>query len=160
MKALLLDIPPGGRFHLGRGSLDRTSELIHADTLVSALAVMMEKVYGEASRMIEAVRTGALRLSSGLPALIPEYRPEAPVFFFPRPPLRYQQNGVDLDPSAFKRLRRIRYISAGLLRKLQESACLPASPDALPTVEWPEESQTMGERFALLPEELGLPHVP
>lgn len=124
MLALLLRCREGVQFHLGEQSLEDTSELVHADTLFSALANVYSLAYDAAGEWVSHVREGRIRLSSGMHCLERSWYPE-PVFFVPRPPLRY--GGAAGEPRSAKQLRRVRYVSAGLLAEI--NAALRPSPD-------------------------------
>jgi CRISPR-associated protein Csm4 len=116
MDALLLSCRSGVQFHLGAGSLEETSELLHADTLFSALTNVYELAYGAAGTWVEWVQSGRIRFSSGLHCAELSWRGGEPVFFVPRPPLRYVP-GRD-EPSYGKRLRRVEYVSLGVLAEI------------------------------------------
>ncbi|HEU0078286.1 MAG TPA: hypothetical protein VFQ76_11585, partial [Longimicrobiaceae bacterium] len=119
----------GVRFHFGETSLLNTSELLHADTLFSALTNVYALAYDAAEEWVEHVRDGRIRVSSGLHCAELSWRPE-PVFFVPRPPLRYAA-AAD-DPSAAKRLRHLRYVSMGVLAEMQAHLQPAPAPDAVP----------------------------
>jgi CRISPR-associated protein Csm4 len=123
-RALLLRCREGTRFHLGETSLEDTSELLHADTLFSALTHLHAPAFGAAEEFVQAVAGGHLRFSSGLH--VGELPGSQLIWFVPRPPLRY--TAVD-NPSAAKRLREIRYVSLGLLRQIGASLRRPEAEE-------------------------------
>ena len=129
MQALVLKCRSGVRFHFGETSLLDTSEILHADTLFSALANTYATAYDAAEEWVGHVREGRIRFTSGLPCAALSWRPE-PVFFVPRPPLRY--TAADDDPSAAKRLRYVRYVSTGVLAEIRAHLQPAPSRDAVP----------------------------
>lgn len=124
MHAVLFRCRDGARFHFGEQGLDDTSELLHADTLFSALTNVYARAYGDADPFVDHVRAGRLRFSSGLHCATLSWT-DAPVFFVPRPPLRY--GAYEGSPTAMKQLRRLRYVSLALLRRI--GASLEPGPD-------------------------------
>jgi CRISPR-associated protein Csm4 len=152
MEALLLRCRDGVQFHLGERSLEDTSELVHADTIFSALANVYALAYDAAAEWVNHIQDGRIHISSAMHCLELSWRPE-PVFFVPRPPFRY--GGAAAEPTAAKRIRRIRYVSAGLLAEIR-SAVIPASdPEEVPVcaldlLAFP----VIGERYACTEAEL------
>lgn len=129
MEALLLRCRSGVQYHLGATALDDTSELLHADTLFSALANVYALAY-DAEEWVSHVREGRIRISSGLHCAELSWRPD-PVFFVPRPPLRYTV--VADDPSRAKRLKRVRWVSLGILVEIRAHLEFPTTPDDVPS---------------------------
>jgi CRISPR-associated protein Csm4 len=129
MHLLLLRCRDGAQFHLGETSLEDSSELLHADTLFSALANLYALAYGAAEEWIAHVREGRVRLSSGLHCVELPGR-EEPLYFVPLPPLRYAVAGAD-DETA-RRLRRVRYVSLGLLERIRAGLAADDAGDELP----------------------------
>lgn len=152
MHALLLRCRSGVQFHLGAGSLEETSELLHADTLFSALAHVYALAYDAAGEWVELVRAGRIRFSSGLHCAERSWRPGEPIFFVPRPALRYA--GTGRDPSYAKRLKRVRYVSLGVLAEIRAHLCAGAA-DELPACELDLlDFPQIGGRYACTPDEI------
>ena len=119
MQAILLIPENGSQFHLGERSLDDTSDILHADTLFSALANVYEMALSGASTIIRLMKTGKLCFSSGLYAV--QYKNQS-VFFIPKPPVDYS------GTKELKTLKRVKYISVGVwkmfLESLDTSSCV------------------------------------
>lgn len=102
MLAILLVPYNGGQYHLGEAGLDDTSDILHADTLFSALTNIYAMAFSGADRFVNMVDEGKLRFSSCFYALL---APDKPVFFLPKPPVQYA-GSCDM-----KLLKKIRYLS-------------------------------------------------
>ncbi|MBM3422618.1 MAG: type III-A CRISPR-associated RAMP protein Csm4 [Chlorobi bacterium] len=116
MKAILLIPDHGSRFHLGETSLDDTSDLLHADTLFSALTTVYALAFDSgAQRFIGFVRSGKLRFSSGLYA-VRSFSAAGPngawKLFFPKPLVNYPET------CDARRLKKIRYVSGAVLKAM------------------------------------------
>lgn len=98
----------GAHFHLGERELDDTSDILHADTLFSALANVYEMALSGADTLIGLMNSGKLRFSSGFYAVKFDKRS---IFFLPKPPVEYQ------SPDARKKLKKVRYISLGVWKR-------------------------------------------
>jgi len=109
MQALLLIPGDGGQFHFGESGLDDSSDLLHSDTMFSALATIYEYALGGAAALIELVFSGKLSFSSGLYALLKEDSEKPPLLFLPKPVVTYTATD---DRKHHKSLR---YISLGVL---------------------------------------------
>ncbi len=109
MQAILLIPENGAQFHLGERELDDTSDILHADTLFSALANVYEMALSGAKTLINLMNAGKVRFSSGFYAVQFDKRT---IFFLPKPPFDY--SGVDDR----KRLKKVRYISTGVWKRL------------------------------------------
>ena len=108
MQAILL-IPGNGRqFHLGETGLDDISDLLHSDTLFSALANVYECALSGAETFIDLVGKGKLSFSSGLYAMLEKDTLESPLLFLPKPTVTYN-NVRDR-----KRYKNIKYFSLGV----------------------------------------------
>ncbi len=112
MKAILLIPENGAQFHFGERELDDTSDILHADTLFSALANVYEMALSGASTLIKLMDAGKLRFSSGLYSAQFDKRS---IFFLPKPPVEYQ------SPDARKKLKKIRYLSLGVWKRFLET---------------------------------------
>lgn len=112
MQAILLIPENGAQFHLGERELDDTSDILHADTLFSALANVYEMALSGADTLIGLMKTGRLRFSSGFYAV--EYHSQS-ILFLPKPPVEYQ--GINVR----KKLKKIRYLSVGVWKRFLES---------------------------------------
>ncbi len=99
----------GAQFHLGERELDDTSDILHADTLFSALANVYEMALSGAKTLINLMNAGKVRFSSGFYAVQFDKRS---IFFLPKPPFDY--SGVDER----KKLKKVRYISTGVWKRL------------------------------------------
>jgi CRISPR-associated protein Csm4 len=130
MRALVLRCRRGVRYHFGETSLQDTSEILHADTLFSALANVYALAYDAAAEWVGHVEEGRIRFSSGLHCAELSWRPDEPVFFVPRPPLRY--TGTADDPTAAKRLRHVRHVSLGVLAEIRTHLRPASPPDEVP----------------------------
>lgn len=133
MQALVLRCRSGVRYHFGETALDDTSQLLHADTLFSALTHGYALAHDAAKEWIGHVQEGRIRISSGLHCAELSWNPRGPIFFVPRPPLRY--TGTPDDPSSMKRLRRIRYVSLGVLAEIRAHLRPATPPDRVPSCE-------------------------
>ncbi|GIV62387.1 MAG: type III-A CRISPR-associated RAMP protein Csm4 [Rhodothermaceae bacterium] len=147
MQAIVLRCADGTRFRLGETSLESVSPYLHADTLFSALCNVYAQVHDDAEGFIDLVRSGRLRFSSGFFAVECSWLPGRYLYFVPRPPLRYGKGEV--DP---KKLRRIKFVSLGVLGRIGQSL----KPGDIPKAEIDLASlPTIGTAFACTPEELG-----
>ena len=111
MQTILLIPENGAQFHLGERELDDTSDILHADTLFSALANIYELALSGAGTLIGLMNAGKLRFSSGFYAAQFDKRF---IFFLPKPPVEY------LCVDARKKLKHVRYLSIGVWRKVLE----------------------------------------
>ena len=101
----------GAQFHLGERELDDTSDILHADTLFSALANIYEMALSGAETLISLMKAGKLRFSSGFYAV--QYNNQM-LFFLPKPPFEY--SGTEFR----KKLKKVRYLSIGVWKKVLE----------------------------------------
>jgi CRISPR-associated protein Csm4 len=113
---------PGGGFHLGREGLEQetSSDTFPSDSLFSAVVATVAQVYGEEAveTLVAAVQhEGVLRLSSAFPIL-------GSLPLFPLPRLRV--NLTDYQPKHGKRLKKVRYVSLGVLNRLVREAPMDA----------------------------------
>ena len=113
MQALLLIPGDGGQFHFGERGLDDSSDLLHSDTLFSALANIYEYALGGAARLIDLVGSGKLSFSSGLYALLKDGS-DKPLLFVPKPVVTYT---VADDRKRYKSLK---YFSLGALAEFSK----------------------------------------
>jgi CRISPR-associated protein Csm4 len=111
MQAILLIPESGAQFHLGERELDDTSDILHADTLFSALANVYEMALSGAGTIIDLMKSGKLRFSSGFYAL--QYNKQS-LFFLPKPPVEYS------GATDQKKLKQVKYISLGVWKKFLE----------------------------------------
>ncbi|TNJ40310.1 type III-A CRISPR-associated RAMP protein Csm4 [Chlorobaculum thiosulfatiphilum] len=109
MQALLLIPGDGGQFHFGESGLDDSSDLLHSDTLFSALANIYEYALGGAERLIELVGSERLSFSSGFYALLKKNSDKPPLLFVPKPVVTWS---VTDDRKRYKNLK---YFSLGVL---------------------------------------------
>lgn len=112
MQAILLIPENGAQFHLGERELDDTSDIIHADTLFSALANVYEMALSGASTLIKLMDAGKLRFSSGFYAV--QHNKQS-VVFLPKPPVEYHEVAYP------KKLKKIRYLSLGVWKRFLET---------------------------------------
>ncbi|NUQ82509.1 MAG: type III-A CRISPR-associated RAMP protein Csm4 [Bacteroidetes bacterium] len=116
MLPILLRVPSGSRFHLGKTDVDDTSLYIHSDTLFSAWVNMFQWMYGSGQEMIGTARAGRFRLSSAFPCIeIPELN--RVVRFLPRPDIAYRQEGSD-EVKNRKVLKKIQWVSEGVYARI------------------------------------------
>ncbi len=108
MQALLLIPGNGSQFHLGETGLDDSSDLLHSDTLFSALANVYECALNGAEQFIDLVENGKLSFSSGLYALLKKDSEEPPLLFLPKPTVAYSK------VEDRKRYKSIKYFSLGV----------------------------------------------
>ena len=108
MQAFLLIPDDGSQFHLGDTGLDDSSDLLHSDTLFSALANVYECALSGAEKFVDLVEKGKLSFSSGLYAMIKKDSQSQPILFLPKPIVKYS-NTEDR-----KRHKNIKYISLGV----------------------------------------------
>jgi len=108
MKAILLIPEDGSQFHLGERELDDTSDILHADTLFSALANVYEMALSGAGTIIGLMTSGKLRFSSGFYSL--QYNNQR-LFFLPKPPVEYSGTATP------KKLKKVKYISLGVWKR-------------------------------------------
>ncbi|NTW64459.1 MAG: hypothetical protein HGA46_10400, partial [Chlorobiaceae bacterium] len=113
IKALLLIPGDGGQFHFGENGLDDSSDLLHSDTLFSALATIYEYALGGAAAFIDLVHSGKLSFSSGLYALLKEDS-DKPLLFVPKPVVTCT---VTDDRKRYKSLK---YFSLGVLAEFSK----------------------------------------
>ncbi len=133
------------QYHFGQNDLEDTFQHIQSDTLFSAIINCYAMLYSQAevAGLIERFKEGRIQLSSGFPSLAAEggYR----VFFLPKPMTYHRVQGANV-----KRIKSIKFISAGLWRKGVSAQELLDQP-------------ILGGRFAMTEEErdqLGLPQAP
>lgn len=107
MKLVLFQCRAGSPFRLGQVSLDTTDDIIHADTLCSALLNVHSLCFGrEASdQLVMAIAKGQIRFSSAFHCI---EQAENYIYYLPKPS-SFSPPGID-DP---KTRKRIRYISLG-----------------------------------------------
>ncbi len=108
MNAILLYPKDYAQFRLGEGSLDETGELLHSDTLFSALANIYALAFEKADTFVQFVETGKLKFSSGLFGL-ELVKEQKKIFFVPKPELNYQTDDR-------KKIKRVKYVSLGALK--------------------------------------------
>ncbi len=125
MELLILRCNPHNPLHLGSGLLDQSGAIIHSDTLFSALVNNYVLLFGQSglSEFINAFKAESiLEISSAFPA-IETIRGEL-ILFFPAPiDLRHRFKGdQDLDKS----VKKIRFISEGILKEIGEGIHLPS----------------------------------
>ncbi len=141
MKAILLVPGNGAQFHFGETSLDDTSDILHADTLFSALTNVYALAFNGAERFIQMINEGKLRFSSGFYALLCK---ENPVIFFPKPAIDFPEQ---CDP---KRLKKVRYLSTGVWNALQ----LGFDSETISTTLNPLDYPSIGSEFVYIEDEL------
>lgn len=143
MQAIILIPGDGGQFHFGETGLDDSSDLLHSDTLFSALANIYEYALSGATTFIDLVESGRLSFSSGLYALLKQG--ELSLLFVPKPTVTYNKTNDR------KRYKSLKYFSLGALeefRKRFDSQTLESELDlaAFPSI---------GNEFLCLAGELG-----
>lgn len=114
MQALLLIPGDGGQFHFGESGLDDSSDLLHSDTLFSALANIYEYAFGGAKQFIELVGSGKLSFSSGLYALLKNGSDKPLALFVPKPVVTWSATDDR------KRYKNLKYFSLGVLAEFSK----------------------------------------
>ena len=115
MQAILLIPGNGSQFHLGETGLDDSSDLLHSDTLFSALANVYECALSGAKTFIDLVENGQLSFSSGLYAMLKKDSEEPPLLFLPKPTVTYS------EVEDRKRYKSIKYFSLGVWEEFRNS---------------------------------------
>ncbi|MFQ3599597.1 MAG: type III-A CRISPR-associated RAMP protein Csm4 [Chloroherpetonaceae bacterium] len=111
MNAILLYPKNYAQFRLGEGSLDESGDMLHSDTLFSALANIYALAFEKADEFIQLVETGKLRFSSGLFGL--EFVKEKKrIYFVPKPELNYET-----EKQERKQIKKIQFVSLGVLKE-------------------------------------------
>jgi CRISPR-associated protein Csm4 len=128
MHVLVFRCRDGAQFHFGETSLEDSSELLHADTLFSAFANLYALAYDAAEEWIAHVREGRIRFSSGMHCVELPGRTE-PLFFVPLPRVRF---AGALDGAAARRLRKLRFVSMGVLERIRHRLSDGEALDDLP----------------------------
>lgn len=114
MNAMLLYPKDYAQFRLGEGSLDESGEMLHSDTLFSALANIYALAFDKADYFIGLAENDKIRFSSGLFGL--EFVAEQKrVFFVPKPELKYET-----DEEYRKKAKKIQFVSLGALKAISE----------------------------------------
>jgi len=143
MQALLL-IPGGGaQFHFGETGLDDSSDLLHSDTLFSALANIYEYALSGAEIFIDLVESGRLSFSSGMYALLKQG--ELLQLFVPKPVVTYSKTD-DL-----KLHKSMKYFSLGVFEEFRKSF----KPQKLESELDLNFYSSIGNEFLCLADELG-----
>lgn len=141
MKAIILTPRDKAMFHMGETGLDDTSEILHSDTLFSALANVYAMALTGADTIIDHLNEGRLRFSSGFHAI---HHDAEILFFLPRPPIRF------VGTAKGKKGKNIRYLSHGLWKLLCSSFNPETCTASIDLLDFP----TIGGTFAFLKEEL------
>jgi CRISPR-associated protein Csm4 len=115
MQAILLIPGNGSQFHLGETGLDDSSDLLHSDTLFSALANVYECALNGAEEFIDLVENAKLSFSSGLYAMLKKGTQEPPLLFLPKPTVTYSKL------KDRKRYKSIKYFSLGVWEEFRNS---------------------------------------
>ena len=115
MQAILLIPANGSQFHLGETGLDDSSDLLHSDTLFSALANVYALALSGADTFIDLVKKGKLSFSSGLYAMLKKDSNEPPLLFLPKPTVTYSK------VEDRKRYKNIKYFSLGVWDEFRDS---------------------------------------
>ena len=147
MQAILLIPGNGSQFHLGETGLDDSSDLLHSDTLFSALANVYEYALSGAEKFIDLVEKGKLSFSSGLYAMLKKDSQEPPLLFLPKPTVTY---GKVMDK---KRHKSIKYFSLGVWEKFRKTFNADTFVSKLDFTD--PELFTVGNEFVCLEGELG-----
>lgn len=147
MQAILLIPGTGSQFHLGETGLDDSSDLLHSDTLFSALANVYEFALSGARTFIDLVGNGKLSFSSGLYAMLKKNSQEPPLLFLPKPTVTYR-NVEDR-----KRYKSIKYFSLGVWEKFRSTFNAVSFVSELEFVD--PKLFTIGNEFICFEKELG-----
>jgi len=104
MDAIILKTKPYSMFRLGSGSLNETDDIIHSDTLFSALVSIHSQIFDNTDLFVEAFDKGDIKISSAFPMLMDKCE-EQKIFFLPKPE-------INLSVSEnIKEEKKIRFIS-------------------------------------------------
>ena len=93
MQALILYCHPHNQFRLGKTDLNQTQELIHSDTLFSAIISNHALIYGEKAtdQLVDLFRNGKIRISSAFHCLENRKKAAGKEFFYFLPkPVAYE----------------------------------------------------------------------
>lgn len=114
--------PPMGGFHLGREglALEETADSFPSDSLVAAMIAVAFQVYPahEAQTFVDWLKDGHLRVSSVFP-----YVASLPLFPLPRMRVELGERG---DPKTAKKLKKLAYVSSGILALLLQGTAMNA----------------------------------
>lgn len=110
MNAYILKCKPNSQFRLGRRSLDGTDEIIHSDTLFSAIINSCNLLYGyeQASEMVNWFKED-IAISSGFHCIA--YQNDF-VYFLPKPAMYEANSNIEI-----KKLKKIQFISIDVWQK-------------------------------------------
>lgn len=86
--------------HFGKNKLSNSLEIIHSDTLFSALAIEWINIYGKIDDFINAAENENFRISSAMP-----YKDD--IFYIKKPIMNIEIDENYLD---FKRIKKIKYV--------------------------------------------------
>lgn len=145
MQAILLIPHNGSQFHLGETGLADCSDLLHSDTLFSALANVYEFALSGAKTFIDLFRNDKLTFSSGLFTMLKKGSQEPPLLFFPKPAVTYS-NVTDR-----KHHKSIKFLSQGVMDEFRKSFDAQKCVSNLDLTSWP----LIGNEFLCLADELG-----
>lgn len=145
MKKVIIKSEPYSQFRLGVDSLDKVSNIIHSDTLFSAITNLYSIVFDDVENFIEAVNNNKIRFSSAFPVLM-DTQNSNHILFVPKPILNYPDENT-------KELKKIEFVSL----KLAEDILNAANTETL-KAEKPitsnENIVIIGSSFASLKDEL------
>lgn len=114
---ITLKVNPFDRFHIGERVpygdtvLQRSSRIIHSDTIFSALVNIFKKVYGDPQPIIDLFERDGAQLSSAFYLL---QKDNAKVMLFPRPCLPIT------NEDKYKDIKRISLVSEGVLKQMTQ----------------------------------------
>jgi CRISPR-associated protein Csm4 len=148
MDAVLLRCRPGSRFRLGERSLEETSDVIHSDTLFSALANVYASAFGAAEEWVAHVVEGRQRFSSAFCCLSADVPGGGPLPFIPRPEIDFRAGAT--DPELARRLKSIRFVSPGVFTSISRAYDGPGCSCSADLTSLP----TVGGEFCFEPGEL------
>ncbi|MFN3394130.1 MAG: type III-A CRISPR-associated RAMP protein Csm4 [Candidatus Thermochlorobacter sp.] len=112
MNAILLYPRDGAQFRLGEGSLEESGDMLHSDTLFSALANIYALAFNKADNFIQFVQEGKLRFSSALFGLH-FLKENQRVYFVPKP-------NLDFTQTERKKAKKVKFISLKALEIISE----------------------------------------
>jgi len=121
MLAIQLRCEQNTKFRIGAGDLTTTCDILHSDTLFSAIVNSYNTLYGQTGvvAFLTDFEEGKITLSSGFYfARFVTSSAEQVLYFFPKPAADFRSYATDKgdDIKNRKKIRRIRYLSAGLLK--------------------------------------------
>ncbi len=115
MKTIILKSKPGSLFRLGDGSLNDVSDIIHSDTLFSAIANIYELAYNKGEEFIRFVNEGKINFSSAFPLLEDTIQNKI-IYFLPKPNFQIKIKNLE-----GKKEKKIKFVSLNTFKLIVEN---------------------------------------